>query len=163
MSQQKCPTCGGRGAVANALTGSAETCPTCQGSGNVSLGLTDLPFWYMLLAPGTNLPPVLTGGQANVACSVAIENDADFVCDRIVASSTGLFSIFLTDGFTSKTFSPSQDVPINGENIAGTAQLPFWLPRPYLFRRTSSIKALLTDRSGAGNTIQFAFVGHKVS
>ena len=163
MAKQTCPTCGGRGAVSNAQSGSPELCPNCQGQGSVSVGTDDLVFWYLFLAPGTNLPPVLGGGAVNVPAQVVIDNDSDFLCDRIIASSTGLYSLFATDNFSSRPFTPNQNVPVNGENMAGTAQLPFWLPKPYLFRRTSTIKGLFNDRSGESNTIQFAFVGYKVS
>jgi hypothetical protein len=52
---------------------------------------------------------------------------------------------------------------INGELVAGTAQLPFILPKPYLLRRTSSLLGSFNDRSGAGNTIQFALGGYKLA
>jgi len=161
MAKTTCPTCGGRGAVANAKTGSPELCPNCQGQTTVSLGTADLPFWYPFVTPANALPVLLANGTGGAA--VVIDNDSDFLWDRIVASSTGLFNVFLTDKFSARPLMPSQAVPINGENIAGTAQLPFWLPKPYLIRRTSTVTALFTDRSGAGNTIQFCLVGYKVA
>jgi hypothetical protein len=154
MTTQVCPTCGGKGAVANSKTGSPEVCPTCSGSGNVSVGLDDLIFWYPIN------PVQLTANQQNVVASVQIDNDSDFEWRWIVANSTGLYSVTLLDRFTARPLSPS---PINGENIAGTAQLPFVLPKPYLLRRTSSIQGAFNDRSGALNTIQFALVGYKIA
>jgi hypothetical protein len=124
-------------------------------------GMQDLPFWYPIA------PPALTALQVNVAASVTVDNDADFEWRWIIASSilntgaVGLYSVTLTDRFTSR---PLMTVPINGENIAGTAQLPFILPKPYLLRRTSTIQAFFTDRSGATtNTIQFCLVGYKLA
>jgi len=114
----------------------------------------DLLYFYPLN------PPQLAANQANVASTVTIDNDSDFLWDRIIASSTGLFSVTLTDRFTSRPLMPSN---INGENLAGTGQLPFWLPVPYKVRRTSTIQALFTDRSGALNTIQFVLAGRKIS
>jgi len=151
---QQCPTCHGSGKVPNPKTGQPMTCPTCNGTGNVTITLDDLPFWYPIN------PPALTALQANVAANVVVDNDSDFEWRWIVASSTGTFSVTLTDRFTARPLMPSN---INGENIAGTAQLPFILPKPYLLRRTSTIQALFTDRSGAGNTIQFCLVGYKLA
>ena len=154
MAQQTCPTCGGRGAVANAQSGSPQTCPTCDGTGTVSLGTDDMLFHYPIN------PVQLTANQLGVLASVTIDNDSDFLWDRIVASATGLYSVEVTDRFTSR---PLQTGPINGENYAGTAQLPFWLPKPYLVRRTSSIQGKFNDRSGSNNTIQFDLVGLKLA
>lgn len=154
MSQQTCPTCGGRGAVSNANSGTPQTCPTCDGNGSVSLGTDDMLFHYPIN------PAQLTALQQGVVSTVTIDNDSDFLCDRIVASSTGLFSVELVDRFTSR---PMQTAPINGELYAGTAQLPFWLPKPYLFRRTSTVQGKFNDRSNALNTIQFDLVGIKLT
>jgi hypothetical protein len=158
MAQTTCPTCNGRGAVSNPRTGSPALCPNCEGQTTVSLGAEDLVFWYPIN------PPQLTALQANVPSSVIIDNDADFIWDRIIASSTGIFSVGLIDRFTSRPLMPDPSGgKINSENIVGTAQLPFWLPKPYLIRRTSAVSASFTDRSGALNTIQFCLVGYKVS
>jgi hypothetical protein len=154
MASTTCPTCGGRGAVANSVSGTPQTCPTCDGTTTVNLGTDDLAFWYPIN------PPALTANQLGVVAAVSVDNDSDFLWDRIYASSTGLFSVELLDRFTSR---PLQTAPINGELYAGTAQLPFWLPKPYLVRRTSTIQAKFNDRSGAGNTIQFVLGGIKIS
>lgn len=154
MAQQTCPTCGGRGAVANSISGTPQSCPTCEGTGTVSLGTDDMLFHYPIN------PAQLTANQLGVLASVTVDNDSDFLCDRLEATSTGLFSVELTDRFTSR---PLQTGPINGELYAGTGQLPFWLPKPYLIRRTSSIQGKFNDRSGALNTIQFDLVGIKLS
>jgi hypothetical protein len=114
----------------------------------------DLIFWYPIN------PPALTALQQNVQANVVIDNDADFEWRWIIANSTGIFSVTLTDRYTARPLMPSA---INGENIAGTAQLPFILPKPYLLRRTSTIQAAFNDRSNAGNTIQFCLVGYKLS
>jgi hypothetical protein len=114
---------------------------------------TDLPFWYPLN------PPALTALQANVPASVVVNNDADFEWRWIIGNSTGLYSVQLVDNYTTR---PLMQAYINAENMVGTAQLPFILPKPWVLRRTSSISALFTDRSGAGNTIQLCLVGYKL-
>lgn len=163
MTAQTCPTCGGRGAVANAKTGSPELCPNCEGQTTVSLGTGNLPFWYPFLANQNASVFTIAANATNQGAQVVIDNDADFVCDRIIANSTGLFSVFLIDRFTQRPLMPSQTVPINGENISGTGQLPFWLPKPLLLRRTSTVQGFFNDRSGASNTIQFVLAGYKVA
>ena len=114
----------------------------------------DLPFWYPIN------PPALTALQAGVTASVVIDNDADFEWRWLISSQTGLWSVTLTDRFTSRPLSPSA---INSENLAGTAQLPFILPKPYILKRTSSVSGIFNDRSNAGNTIQLALVGYKLA
>jgi hypothetical protein len=118
------------------------------------LPLQDLIFWYPIN------PPALTALQAGISASVVIDNDADFEWRWIISSQTGTWSVTLTDRFTSRPLMPSN---INNENLAGTAQLPFILPKPYLLRRTSSVQGLFTDRSNAGNTIQLCLVGYKLA
>jgi hypothetical protein len=119
----------------------------------VSGGFDDQDFWYPIN------PVALTALQVGVLAQVVIDNDADFLCDRFIASSTGLFSVELLDKFRSRPF---QTGAINGENIAGTAQLPLWLPNPFVIRKNAVIQGKFNDRSGAGNTIQFALVGRKL-
>jgi hypothetical protein len=160
-SNPNCPSCGGRGIVANAATGSAEVCPNCE---RFLTGTNGLFFVYVFATnPQAPANVVLTALQANLAAQVQIANDSDFLCDRFVAESTGTFSIAMTDQFSARPLQPSTSNPIYGENIAGTAQLPAWLPKPWLLKRTSTVTALFTDRSNAGNTVQFCLVGYKVT
>lgn len=163
MSQITCPTCNGSGRVYNSQTGQQAQCPTCGGTGKVNVQLADLPFWYP-----ANV--TLTPGQTGVNAVITMDNDADFEWRWIIASSilangnAGLFSITLIDRFTSRPLM-TPGVPINGENIAGSAQLPFILPKPYLLRRTSSILLQFNERSNVGgqnNSTQFNLVGYKV-
>lgn len=151
---QTCPTCSGAGAVENLKTRQAQQCPGCQGAGTVSGGYDDQDFWYPLL------PPALTANQTGVIATVQIDNDADFLCDRFIASSTGLFSVLLQDRF--RGLRPFSTAAINSENFAGTAQLPMWLSNPFLIRKNAAIQGTFNDRSGAGNTIQFTLVGRKL-
>lgn len=115
----------------------------------------DQLFWYPIV------PAQLLANQQNVAANVQIQNDADFEWRWIIASSTGLFSVVLTDDFMSKPLMPA-GTPINSENIVGTAQLPFVLPKPYRLNRTATVSALFNDRSAAPNTIQLTLVGYKL-
>jgi hypothetical protein len=119
----------------------------------VSGGYEDQDFWYPIN------PVQLTANQLGVLATVTIDNDADFLCDRFVASSTGLFSLTLLDKFRSRPFSTGA---INAENFAGTAQLPLWLPNPFVIRKNAVMQGTFNDRSAANNTIQFALIGRKL-
>jgi len=116
----------------------------------------DLPFWYLFN------PPALTALQTGIGASFQVDNDSDFLWDRICSASTGIYSVFVTDRYTSRPLTPDPSQPVDVENFAGIAALPFWLPKPYLIRRTSTITAIFNDRSDSGNTIQLAFIGLKV-
>lgn len=154
MSAQNCPACGGRGAVANAQTGAPTKCPVCQGIGQISGSLTDQLFWYLFS------PPQLAANQQGVLNALSIDNDADFRVRWIVSSSTGLYSVEIKDNYAGGA--PWMPSPINGENFAGTAQLPFVLPKPYPLYRGSTLTGKFNDRSGAPNTIQLALIGYKI-
>jgi len=155
MATTTCPACTGAGKLQNTVTGKQVTCPLCNGSGTISsTGMGDLVFDYVFS------PPQLTADQAGVAALVNISNDYDFEVTEIKASSTGLFSVQLTDQFRNTVISTA---PINGENFAGTAQLPRVLFKPWRLLRTSTVQASFTDRSGADNTIQLALGGYKLS
>src|SRR5260370_19959486 len=111
----------------------------------------DLPFWYPINV-------VLTANQGGVRNVIQIDNDGEFEWRSCIASSTGLFSFTLTNNFIKPPLLPT---PINGENTAGTAQQPGFLPVPWRLKRTTILQAEFHDPSGAGNTIQFCLTGYK--
>jgi|HubBroStandDraft_3_1064219.scaffolds.fasta_scaffold260108_2 hypothetical protein len=126
---------------------------TSQQKASLGLPQDDLIFWYPINV-------VLTALQANLAGNVQIDNDADFECRWFISSQTGLYSTTLVDRLRTRPLMPSN---INSENLAGTAQLPFILPKPLKLMRTAVIAGQWTDRSNAGNTIQFCFAGYKLN
>jgi hypothetical protein len=154
MSSQTCPACGGRGAVANAATGQPAKCPVCQGIGQISGDLTDQLFVYPFS------PAQLAANQLGVIATVTIDGDADFRVRWLTANSTGLFSLEIKDLFAGGA--PWMPIPINAENLFGTGQLPFVLPKPYPVYKNSSLQAKFNDRSGAPNTIQACLIGYKI-
>ena len=127
----------------------------------VSPGYQDLLFWYQLTVS-------LTSGQLNLPTQFTVDNDADFEWRWLIGTSilangaAGLASVTLTDRYTQR---PLMTAAVNLENLMGTAQLPFTLPKPYILRRTSSIQGIFNDRSVAGvnNNIQLTFVGYKLA
>lgn len=120
----------------------------------------DLLFWYPITA-------ALASAQAGLNASVTTDNDSDFEWRWIIGTSilangaAGLYSVTLLDKFTAR---PLMTANINGENLMGTAQLPFRLPKPILIPRTSTIQGTFTDRSAAGvnNNVQLCLVGYKL-
>jgi hypothetical protein len=125
---------------------------TTQQKAKLGLPQDDLIFWYPINVVLTSLQ-TLPG-------SVQIDNDADFECRWLISSQTGLYSASFVDRLRSRPLMPSA---INSENLAGTAQLPFILPRPLMLLRTAVINGTFTDRSSSGNTIQFCFAGYKLN
>jgi hypothetical protein len=156
MAAQKiCPSCMGRGMVSNPMQRTNQVCPNCSGTGTQQQQVLRVPFDYAFGGGAV----VLTALQAGVASTVQIDQSADFEWIWTVASSTGLYSVQFTDASTGRTLS---NAAINGENFAGTAQLPWPLVEPYLIARSGTMQGSFTDRSGAGNTIQMVLRGYKL-
>jgi hypothetical protein len=120
----------------------------------------DLLFFYPITA-------AIPSGQQGFVSSVTIDNDSDFEWRWIIGTSilangaAGLYSVTLLDKYTSR---PLMTAAVNGENLMGTAQLPFRLPKPILIPRTSTIQGTFNDRSIAGvvNNVQLVLVGYKL-
>jgi len=150
---QTCQACRGNAIVATP-SGGVIKCPVCQGIGQISGDLTDQLFWYLFS------PAQLSANQQGVLNTITVDNDADFRIRWLIVSSTGLFSVEIKDLYAGGA--PWMPTPVNGENFAGTAQLPFVLPKPYPVYKGSSLQAKFNDRSGAPNTIQLCLVGYKI-
>lgn len=147
-----CPTCKGKGALPTGR-GGFQTCPNCQGNGVIQQQPIRVP--YDLVLPNA----VLTALQAGLPVQQQIDQDADFEWVFTVANSSGIYSVSLLDPSTGRNLSTTN---VNGENFAGTAQLPFPLVEPYVWARSSVVRASFTDRSNAGNTIQLVLRGYKL-
>jgi len=88
-----------------------------------------------------------------------IQNDANFVIRKYLATSTGNFKARMSDTGSQKDW---MDGPVQKDNIFGTAQYPAVLSKPRTLRRNSTIQYEITDLSGAANVIQIVFEGAKV-
>lgn len=153
MAAKTCPACQGRGVIANPMQRGMQVCPLCGGSGVKQAQPFRVPFWYVL--PNA----VLTANQAGLTITQSIDQDADFEWIWIMANSTGTWSVTLTDPSTGRQLSSAA---VNGENFAGTAQLPAVLVEPYIWARSTVMKAVFNDRSGGGNTVQLVLGGYKL-
>lgn len=110
-----------------------------------------VPFQYVLNA-------VLLANQA-LPGAIQIQQDSDFEWIFRIATQTGTFTVQITDLATGRVL---MSAPVNNANYFGTAQLPMPNLEPYIFARSSSIGVLITDTSGAGNTVQIVFDGYKL-
>lgn len=149
-----CPSCRGGGTL-RTQRGDNQVCPNCSGDGVIQLQPIRVPFDLVL--PNA----ILTANQQGVPVSQQVDQDADFEWVFTVANSTGLFSVAINDPSTGRTLNTTGAF-VNGENFAGTAQLPFPLVEPYVWARSSIVKATFNDRSGGGNTVQLVLRGFKL-
>lgn len=147
-----CQSCGGRGVLNNAK-GQAQVCPNCGGTGQKPPSVLRVPFDYAFPSA------VLTANQQGLQDPLVFDFDADFEQVWWVANSTGLYSVQITDRSANRQLS---NAPVNGENFAGTAQVPFPLVEPYVWARASAALGVFNDRSGAGNTVQLVMRGFKL-
>lgn len=148
---QTCPACRGR-AVLNNARGQAQVCPVCGGTGSAASNPYRIPFDYPFNA-------VIAAGFGTTTVTLTIDQDSDFEHIFWVANGSGLFNVQISDTSTGRKLS---NVPINGENFAGTAQNPFPLIEPYIWARSASVSAVFVDRSGNANTIQLTMKGYKL-
>lgn len=146
-----CPSCSGKG-VMPTRQGTNQVCPNCGGTGQKQVALR-VPFDYVFNTAS------LAANQQNLAVPLTFDYDADFEHIWTVANSTGLYSVQVTDRSTNRVLSNN---PVNGENYAGTAALPWPLVEPYVWARASTVLASFNDRSAATNAVQLVFRGYKL-
>ncbi len=150
-----CPTCI-KSPYPGALptkNGTWQVCPTCAGQAVVEQQPIRVPF--DLVMPNA----VLTALQSGLVVTQQLDQDADLEVLSYEFNSTGTMSFQILDPSTGRVLSNSA---VNGENGAGTAQLPRVLVEPYVWARSSVVKITFNDRSNAGNTVQFVFSGYKL-
>lgn len=150
-----CATCQGTGAIV--VNGTAQTCPVCEGSRIQEPQYLRLPFWYCI-APAT-AGQVYVAASTSVSGALQIEPRADFELVWLAATATSMsFTTELTDA-SGRTW---QNLPVNGANQWGTAQLPFALIVPVVLPMRTALNFKITDTSGSNNTIQLALIGYEL-
>jgi hypothetical protein len=98
--------------------------------------------------------------NGNLPVSLQIQQDADFEWVFRVATRTDpRVTIDVSDGATGRKYTSA---PVNIDNYAGTAALPFPLVEPFIIARATSINFAFQDSSGAQNTVQFVLSGYKL-
>lgn len=111
-----------------------------------------VPFEYVVNA--------VVPANGNVSVSIQVQQDADVEWVFRIASRTDpRVTIDVSDGATGRKYTSA---PVNIDNYAGTAQLPFPLVEPFIIARATSLNFTFADSSGAQNTVQFVVSGYKL-
>jgi hypothetical protein len=111
-----------------------------------------VPFEYVVNA--------VVPANGNLPVTLQIQQDADFEWVFRIASRTDpRVTIDVSDGATGRKYTIT---PVNIDNFAGTAQLPFPLVEPFIIARATSINFTFQDSSAAQNTVQFILSGYKL-
>jgi hypothetical protein len=84
--------------------------------------------------------------------------DSYMVVKKLVAVSTGSFTVQMYDGSTGRLL---QAFPVNNVNVFGTIQLPNLLIDPFVLPPSASLVLKVVDTSGGANTIQISLVGYR--
>ena len=113
-----------------------------------------------------NDPVAQSGAPIGIAAvqigTVRISQDADFVAEKFVFSVLPLganFQVRITDDGSGRNLS---NIPVDINNVAGTAQRPRIL-KPRLFKRNGDVSIEFTNTSGAPITaLQFVMSGYKI-
>lgn len=88
------------------------------------------------------------------------DEDADFEWVMTVATRTDpRVTVQITDSATGRVLVSN---PVNIDNFAGTGALPFPLVEPYVIARSSSLRFVFVESSGAQNTVQIVLRGYKL-
>lgn len=150
-----CRSCGDSGVVV--VGGKPYTCPVCEGSGKTEPQYLRLPFWYVI-NPAT-IGQVYVAASTAVTGALQIEPRADFEAVWLVATAT---SMSFTCEFTDASGRTWQNLPVNGANQWGTAQLPFALIVPVVLPMRTALNWKVTDTSASNNTIQLVLIGYEL-
>lgn len=114
-----------------------------------------MPYWYGCSNVGSNS----IGANATVNNSIKITAEAAFVCTDLRVVTTGALRIFARVDASDRQL---MNQPMNIANVAGTAQRPGFLAKPWLIPANSTISFDFTDISGSTNTIELTLNGFKL-
>jgi hypothetical protein len=97
------------------------------------------------------------GAGLAVNITVQVPGDADFEVRYINGSFTSVNATMVVRDSGTRLELMNQACMV--ALITGIGQQPYVLPQPALFQRNSNIEVVLTDLSGAPNTMQIVFCG----
>ena len=103
-------------------------------------------------------PPVIPGG-GSTTFSIFSDAGADTELKKLMAVSTGAFSLKLFDRAKNKFL--MNDAVVASE-VFGNAEFPFIFPESHLLERNKYLLVNITDLSGAPNTIFIAAAGRRL-
>lgn len=116
-----------------------------------------LPFFYTFDGGGF----AMTALQA-VSQAIEVHADHNFQLFQISGVSTGTFTLDIVNGNTGESLfnAPGdQHYQIDSGLVVGSANFPFRLHTPRLFKRNQKIIINMTDTSGVGNTVFLTLAG----
>ncbi len=114
-----------------------------------------VPYVYALSTTGT----VAVGANGTSSASIATDNDAHFMCYKIVGARTGPCTVTIKDGARDRQWT---NQAIHFDNFVGNGGFPHILASPRFIGRGSVVAVSLTDLSGASNTVEMNLVGVKL-
>jgi len=116
-----------------------------------------LPYFFsfsLLSATGNALTALGTQRP-----SIKITADAAMISTAFTGASTGEYSIFIRTDSSDRQL---MQFPVHSASIVGTAERPFFLPKPLLLSPNTTLSFDITDLSNATNEVWFTLAGFKV-
>lgn len=114
-----------------------------------------VPYVYSLSSSGT----VSVAASQTLSTSIATDNDAPFLVQKIVGARTGEALVTIKDGARDRQW---MNTAVHFDNLVGSGNFPNVLPSPRYIKRGSTISIIIQDLSGAANTVEINFVGVKL-
>lgn len=114
-----------------------------------------IPYVYPLSNTGT----VAIGANGSASASIATDNDAHFLVQKITGTRTGACLVTIKDGARDRQW---MDSPVNFDNLVGNGHFPNILPSPRFIARGSVIAYTFTDLSGLANQAEVNLEGVKL-
>jgi hypothetical protein len=108
------------------------------------------------------------GASATTTQNVVIDADSDFLAVKVMLASYSAAGTIVTNPDYTLTISDSgsgrllQNQPIHINTICGTAQLPYVLPEPKLFKASSTVSLTLTNRTTTAARVNLTLGGVKI-
>jgi hypothetical protein len=136
----------------------------CDGQGQIQGQAGRRPAWYTIQLLANSTAPATT----SVTGSIQILASEDFEWQFVMATYTDArLLITVIDNSSGKplVIAPNQNsnagiVPI--ALFAGNAQLPFPIRPSYRMPKNNTLTIIITDQSGANNTLNLALYGNSV-
>lgn len=152
MQNQACPYCNGTGSVETSA-GLLALCPHCEGTGlDQGVEVFRVYVFDVELTANQNLPNQ----------RVVIDGGAPFRLKALSGTQDGAYRVRFRHATGEYMSSGTQTDLVNNGNIIGTAQFPFPVSPPSMYGASGAILIDIEDLSGAGNTVQIAFIGANV-
>jgi hypothetical protein len=117
---------------------------------------------------GANFPIAVFIGAATINVGIPLDADSDFIlCKQALVAYTAVATMLANPDYTHVMADTGsgrnlQNTPIHVANSFGTAQLPFILPEPKLFKASSVIQITLINRTAVAAEVFISLIGFKL-